>query len=142
MADKDERPICKVVDSSYVSIRGNTISGNNRPFVELEDSENVEVSHNTVNPDTQLLRGKRVKDLIVHSNLQRSPSELEQFINIASPHFHELTTEQQERFLAAIENLKAADQDTRTLGGQWLYDLAIAVHGSTLATIITKFFGF
>ena len=136
MSKNKKPPTIKIGDSSHVSIRNNTGF-----FIDLEDSEKVDVTHNTVNSGSQLLRGRNLKDVNIHSNIQSEPNVLNEFITETAQHFHELTPDQITGFNEAIEAIKSKDEKNSQSAINWLYDLAVSLPSSGIAAVILKFFG-
>ena len=118
------------------------LRGNKGFFVEIEDSDKVEVTHNIVNDGQQLLRGRNITEFYVHFNEQRPPDAVDTFVSEASQYFNDLTPEQQQEFPNVINALKDRDENIVKGGLQWLYDLSVAIPGSGIAAVILKFLGY
>ena len=100
----------------------------------------VDVPHN-VELEISDNEGHNVGGDIVNLNVSVNSDSLASFVSEATKHFHELTSEQQERFVSTIESLKTNDKAKNQTALQWLYDLSISVPGSAIAGVILRFLG-
>lgn len=55
--------------------KNGSIRGNSGLSIDIENSEDIDVTHNTINAGSTLLRGKNLKNVGIHSNQQKAPDK-------------------------------------------------------------------